>query len=145
MNERKKLILTGVLLGNIVLMFLPWFGKGELRILGMEALLNPGVVLGTVGFMLGLWWLPRGQFPAALTGVLLVLAGEIHAFFFWPDAVATLARPDPAFSLSFVRPGFYLGTAATLLLLLLTLAWRKQWKGEAKQTEHKTREGGAHA
>lgn len=145
MSERKKLILTGILLTNVVLMFLPWFGKGELCVLGVEVLFNPGVVLGTVGFMLGLWWLRRWQRSAVLAGAVLVLAGELYAFFFWPDTVVTLMRPDLAFSLSFTRTGFYLGMAATLALLGVTLAWRKGWSGEQRrQTADKT-QGEAHA
>ena len=46
-TERERLALTGVLLADIVLMFLPWFGKGELKILGIELMANPLTLLGT--------------------------------------------------------------------------------------------------
>lgn len=115
MEERTKLRLTGLLLINLVLMFLPWFGKGELMILGIEVLIGPLMVAGVLAFMLGLWWRTKHQRKACLLGTLAVLAAELRAFFFWPSLTAL--RPDPAFSLRFTRFGFYLGVASTLVLL----------------------------
>ena len=67
-TERERLALTGVLLADIVLMFLPWFGKGELKILGIELMANPLTLLGVAAVMLGLWWLPRRRLTACLAG-----------------------------------------------------------------------------
>ena len=133
MEERTKLRLTGLLLFNLVLMFLPWFGKGELMILGIEVLLGPLMVVGVLVFMLGLWWRPYRQRMTCLLGTLAVLSGEIYAFFFWPDLSGSSL--DPAFSLRFARPGLYLGVASTLVLLAACLLCRAG--GEPTAAEQK--------
>ena len=125
-TERERLALTGVLLADIVLMFLPWFGKGELKILGIELMANPLTLLGVAVVMLGLWWLPRRRLTACLAGVALLLAAEGRAFFFWASGL-----PDPGFSLRFACPGFYLGAAGTLTLLCALLLCALRRRGRA--------------
>ncbi len=132
MEERKRLTLTGLMLLTIVLMFLPWFGKGELNILGVEVLLNPLTVAGVMIFMLGLWWRPRYQRLASLLGSSAVLAGELYTFFFWPST--PFGWPDLGFSLRFARPGFYLGIFSTLVLVSgCLLCQRAEQKAEKKR------------
>ena len=132
-SERNKLILTGILLANLVVMFLPWFGKGALKILGIELMVGPLTLLGGLGVMLGLWWFPRHRLAACLTGTLLILAEELHAFFFWPNLTSVL--PDPGFSLRFTYAGFYVGLGMTLILLAgcLLCGWRALAHGQAQE------------
>lgn len=135
MEERTKLRLTGLLMLNLVLMFLPWFGKGELMILGIEALLGPLMVAGVLVFMLGLWWRPYRQRMTCLLGTLAILSREVYAFFFWANQ--SMSSFDPAFSLRFARPGFYLGFASSLVLLAACLLCRAgEEQAAAEQQRH---------
>ena len=70
------------------------------------------------------WAAALARLAACLTGTLLILAEELHAFFFWPNLSSVL--PDPGFSLRFTYAGFYVGLGMTLILLAgcLLCGWR---------------------
>ena len=126
-GNRKKIVLTLLLLLVLSSMFLSWFGgsRGVQEIRGAVVLFHPLTLLCAAAALLDIW----GIFPAArgIPGIVSaagILGVELYEFLFWHYETIT-GRFSLSFSFRCAYPEFYLGFGLTALLLA-SLVLRKR-------------------
>ncbi len=129
LEKHQKIVLSVILIINMLVMLLNWFGKkGGIEISGTIILFNPITVLFILMILWGTWYDFKININRLLmfVGMLGLIAMEIYYFLTWHllgyfkyfsiDASVDLAFPE-----------FYLGIGISIVLLITGIIFQKKY------------------
>lgn len=127
MNNKRKIILTGVFVFSLLPMFLSWFGiaRGVQEIKGLIVLGNPVTLWCSIAFLICTWVnVEREKIRTVISTVSLsgIICVEIFEFFAWHYNEIT---PQYSWSVSFqiAYPEFYFGFSVSVAMLIFYLIY----------------------
>lgn len=116
----QKITLSVMLGGNIIFMFMPWFGalKGVQEVSGTIVLINPITIICIGLILAGIWIKKIGkmQNPLIYTGFTGIIIMEVYNFFTWYTKTIHPGT-DIITSFNMVFPEYYLGLMLTVAAL----------------------------